>query len=270
MPHPSPTTLVNLLLRAGTWAKNRALRDHASLFGGWYQQNYSNRQHFYVSVACAPSRRFKKPRPVDPDTALAFLDKLTPGVFSFPATQSTGEVVAFEVMDPQQQSMADYESLHAARIWANGRVELFDRAPVELDANGRAVIDLAGAFVPLQRLAQAVRNGEYRRAYGLPTKRRRLDWFAAVGNTWSHPTRGSEDWVDLKFPGRRPRARATRHYAAAPIHGLGWPKTRSHSQSTDPSNLVRSAVTELISNSGWHDGNLEAVDDTVAAVTERA
>src|SRR5439155_1584548 len=119
------------------WLSRRVRPDHSSLFGGWYQQNYSNREHFYVSVACAPSRRFQRPRPVKPDDALDFLNELMPGTFSFPAAQSTGNVVAFEVADEAMDTMTAYEPLHAARIWANGRVEFFTRAPVEFRADDR-------------------------------------------------------------------------------------------------------------------------------------
>jgi hypothetical protein len=267
MPTPTPGW-INTLVQLLRWLRHAVLPDHSSLYGGWYTQNYAGRKFVYISVACAPRRKFRRWRPVTPEMALSFLEGLMPGAFALPAAQSIREVIAFEAPDAAGNSPM-YEPVRAARIWANGRVELFVRAPIEFDENERLTVDLVGAFCPLYRLGDAVRHGAYRSLYQLPTRLRRVDWFVALSNAVQHQDRGWEEWVDLKFPGRRPRSRATNHFAAAPMHGLAWKELRSRRQRTDPVELVRSAIGELIRESGWHDGNEDALADVVAAIEPR-
>ena len=181
MPTPPPATNLVLrgLLAAAAWLRARALRDHSSLYGGWYQQNIGGRQHFYFAVTCAPSRRIK-PKRIEPAKALEFLERIDPGAFYYPPTQSLAEVVAFEVAggdrEPrieQRQERFDvavsdsdavmYEPGRAARLWSNGRVELFYRASVELDNQANATVDLAAAVPPGRRRNYRPTRGTARR-----------------------------------------------------------------------------------------------------------
>jgi hypothetical protein len=177
------------------------LRDHLSLYGGWYQQNIGRRQHFYFSVACAPSRRIKRKR-VEPAPALDFLEEIDPGAFSYPPTQSLVDSAHFEVGAADCGSLA-HEPNKAARLWSNGRIELFYRAAVEFDEQGEATIDLAESVVPARRLGDAVRDGHYRRLYGL-RRWRRVDWLVQLSNAHGDSNRGWREWGDLKFAGSRP------------------------------------------------------------------
>lgn len=269
VPTPTPTpAMIRWLGAAGLWLLTRLRPDHSSLYGGWYQQNLGGHQHLYVSISCAPRRRLKKPRRVDALEALAFLNKLVPGGFSSPATTSHDQVVAFETAATGDDPALYPEPLRAGRVWANGRVELFVRAPV--DTNGeRVTVDLAGAFAYFARFVEFVNCGDYRRLYGF-TRARRLDWFIGLSNNYNHPQYGSRQWDDLRFPGRRPLHRATSSFAYIGTHGLAPNALRSRRQGESVSAFLRPALTDLINNSGWYDGVTEAIDDSVLATVAAA
>jgi hypothetical protein len=271
MPTPPPATnlVLRALLAAAAWLRARALRDHSSLYGGWYQQNIGGRHHFYFAVTCAPSRRIK-PKRIEPAKALEFLERIDPGGFDYPPTQSLAEVVAFEVAAADSDNLM-YEPERAARFWSNGRVELFYRAVVEFNDEAEATVDLAESVKPAWRLIEAVQAGHYRRLYGFRPWRR-IDWLVQVSNTYHGSPRGSMEWSDLKFAGRKPGGRATTHHATAPHLGLGSQKLRSLPQGAELSRVLAPALTDLVHNSGWFDspaGTVAcAVEDTVAAVAD--
>jgi hypothetical protein len=247
----------------------RVRPDHSSLYGGWYQQNLGGRQHLFFAVSCAPRRRFRKPRRVDALDALAFLNQLVPHGFSSPATTSHDEVVAFETPAINDDPALFAEPLRAGRVYANGRVELFVRAPIEKDGE-KVIVDLAGAFAYLARFVDVVNDDAYQKLYGFRTRARRLDWFVGLSNNYSHPQFGSRQWDDLRFSGRRPIHRATSSFAHLPNHGLAWRALRSRRQRDRPETILRPTLIELINNSGWYDGVDEAVTDTVADIATRS
>lgn len=250
---------------AGMWLLARVRADHSSLYGGWYQQNLGGHQHLYFSVSCAPRRRLRKPRRVETLAALNFLNQLIPDGFSSPATTSHDQVVAFETPATGDDPALYPEPLRAGRMWANGRVELFVRAPIEVEAE-KVTVDLAGTFAYAARLVELVNHGDYAQLYGF-RRTRRLDWFIGLSNNYSHPQFGSRQWDDLSFPGRRPLHRATSSYAHIGTHGLAPQALRSKKQGDPAAALLRPALIDLVSNSGWYDGVEEAVDDTVAAAS---
>lgn len=264
LPTPTPTpAMLRWLVSVGLWILTRLRPDHSSLYGGWYQQNLGGHQHLYFTVSCAPRRRLKKQHRVDALEALAFLNKLVPDGFNSPATTSHDQVVAFETAAIGDDPALYAEPLRAGRVWANGRVELFVRAPIEKEGEAVAV-DVAGAFAHFARFVLLVNDGDYRRLYGF-RRTRRLDWFVGLSNNYSHPQYGSRQWDDLRFPGRRPVHRATSSFAYVGTHGLAPLALRSRRQRDSVDAFLRPALTDLVNNSGWYDGVAEAVDDTVAA-----
>jgi hypothetical protein len=262
---PFTTTLLNLGASVGRWAFSWLRADHTSISGGSWQQNLGGRPHLFFAVACAPSRRFRKPRRVDPLAALAFLNELIPNGFSSPATASHDRLVAFETESSEKDEPGIYrEPERVGVVNFNGRVELAVRAPFERQGE-ELVIELAGAFAYLDRVVELVNRGEYQRLYRLPTRLRRLDWFVALGNNYQHPQFGSRQWKDLRFPGRRPAHRATTSFPWFDNYGLASQRLRSRRQRTKPPEILRPTLIELIGNSGWYDGVDEAVDETIDA-----
>ncbi len=237
-----------------------ARADHNTLYSGDHTKASAGRRHFYVTVACAPSRRFWRPRRVSPTGCLVFLNGVVPNGFEAPPTESRREVVAYVVSD-EDDDPTHWSPVRSARVAANGLVELLTR--VRSTDDGPRV-DLLEAVVPVYRLAVAVRDGAYARAYGLPTRLRRLDWFVFLGN-FTSDERGSRHWKDLDFPGRRPRGRGTDAYPTASNQGLAWRELRSRAQRTEPALIVRLVLADLLTESGW-DGNEQAVEDTIGAV----
>jgi len=262
-PTPSPAW-IETLMRFGAWVRRSVQRDHSSLYGDWYTRgNFSGYRHIYLTAACAPSRRLRRPRFVTPERALAFLERVLPDTFQLPPTQSSRGVVAFEVAEDDVSP----EPLKAGRIYANGRVELFVRAPAEIDSEDVQKVDLLAAMEPLAALVAEVKSGAYRDLYGFRTSLRRLDWYVALSHGMSEEVRGWRVWDDLKFPGRRPLQRATKAYPAAPPFGLAWQKLRNRSPRTDPQVLLNLVLTDLIIESGW-DGDVDvAIADTIGALT---
>lgn len=260
--------MIRWFAAASLWLLARLRPDHSSLYGGWYQQNLGGHQHLYISVSCAPRRRIRKPRRVDALEALAFLNKLVPDGFSSPATTSHDQVVAFETAATGDDPALYPEPLRAGRVWANGRVELFVRAPIEKESE-TVTVDLAGAFAYFARFVELVSHGDYRQLYRF-RRTRRLDWFVGLSNNYSHPQYGSRQWDDLRFPGRRPLHRATTSFAYIGTHGLAPQNLSSRRQGDSVGALLRPALTDLINNSGWYDGVTETIDDAVVATTAAA
>jgi hypothetical protein len=267
VPTPTPTPAwIHALATGARWVSWRLRPDHSSLYGGWYQQNLGGRQHLNFAISCAPRRRLRKPRRVDPLDALSFLNDLVPDGFSSPATTSYADAVAFETEAGADDPAFYPEPLRAGRVWSNGRVELFVRAPIDGD---EVTVDLAGAFAYAYRFVSVVNGGGYQRLYRFRTRAHRLDWFISLGNNYSHPQFGSRQWCDLAFPGRRPIHRATASFAHLDQSGLAWRSLRSRRQSTSPETILAPALTELVRGSGWYDGVEEAVGDTVDAAAAR-
>ncbi len=266
MTHAPPTSLINLLLQGARWVRDAARPDHGSLFGGTYTNSqYSGRKHIYIVVALAPSRRFRRPRPVLPERALAFLGPVVPGLFSLPPAQSTRAYVAFEDED-ERSSPPGWEPRAAARIWANGRVELFIRIQSRISEE-RLAVDLLDACRPIHRLATVVAAGDYRRLFRLRSRWRRMDWFIVLGSAISAEA-GWHPWDDLDFPGRRPTHRARNPFAAAPVTGLAADRLRGISQATTAEEVVRRVLDDLLTESGWLSGTPDAITDVIAALRD--
>jgi hypothetical protein len=263
MPHAPDNTVINVVLRVGTWALHRVRRDHSSLYGGWYTQNYGNRRYIYLSAACAPSRRFRHPRLVRASDAHRFIEATFGVPFDPRPAQSLREVVAFEDQ-PKEDAM---DPLRAVRLNDNGRVELFWRISHETTAGSELVIPIVDLFAPLYELVRAVERGLYRELYKLPSRARRLDWFVAVSPHVSTDT-GWSEWHDLRFPGDRPQMRASRATPALSPFGLAHVNVRSRSQRTPPRDLLRPIIDDFLTNSGW-DGNDAAIQATLDAFEVR-
>lgn len=263
--------LARLAARVGRLVRTLTRRDHGSLYGGWYTSfnpNISGRKYFYLALGCAPSRRFRRPRSVQPEVVLAFLNDVIPDGFSLPAFHSSRESVAFHTAD-QEGTDSRHDPLRAARIWSNGRVEFLLRVQSTTPDDDVLVVDLLSATRPIDVVAAHVRDGWFKRLYGLHTRWRRLDWYVSLSVSVADSRHGHRYWDDLAFPGRRPSARATNGYPAAPLGGLAWRQLQTRKQRSDPVDVIRPALEELISESGWHGGNDVAVDDTLEAVVKK-
>src|SRR5690349_15246477 len=91
---PIPGFLANLAVQAGAWLRRMLRVDHSSLYGGEFVRSNAGRRHIYITVACAPSRRLRRPRRVTPSDALTFLNGVVPQGFAPPPAESTGQGVA--------------------------------------------------------------------------------------------------------------------------------------------------------------------------------
>lgn len=254
---PDPTRTAEAGWKVLGWLRARLPRDHATINEGWWTKRYGQWSHFYSVAACAPSKRFRHPHQLTPEDALAFAETVIPGTFSFPPTTSSRDLVSFETRDDPTST----EVLQAVRIYANGLVEFLVRVPMALE-DERVMIGLLDVSKPWYNLACAVRAGAYRDVYGLRTRSRRLDWFAAVSGSISSE-KGSLSWTDLTFPGRRPQNRATNSYPAHPPYGREG--VFAHRQRTDPLQLARLMITDFVGESGWI-GTDGAVEDTICSL----
>jgi hypothetical protein len=260
IPIPNPVPAIKVGSQIAAWATRRLRRDHGSLYGGWYTQNYGNRRNFYLSAACAPSRRFRKARRVSPGRAHAFLDEVFAEKFDSTPSQSLRDVVAFEVPVDVEWSDPD----RAVRINANGRVEIFWRVAHERGPRDELVLPIVAVMRPLHEFAIGVSGGAYKRLYELPSRARRLDWFVAV-SPYISTDAGSIGWDDLHFPGVRPRLRASRGQAPVSPRGLAPDALGSVKQRTRPRDLVALVLEDLLTAGQW-DGNEEAIIQTLDAL----
>lgn len=198
---------------------------------------------------------------------MAFLNDVVPNGFQMPPVRARDDAVAFDVKDPEGNGMWDV--VRVGQVYSIGLVELLARPTTRrLDAD-TLVIDLLSVARPIYDMASVVQRGGYRDLFGFRNRSRRVDWAIYLANFMSDATRGALYWSDLDFPGRRPLMRATDSWPAAPNLGLGHAKLRSRRQQTDPAAIVRAVLGDLVSGSGWLEGNDAAIDDVIASLRDQ-
>ncbi len=252
------------LLRQGFRAARRqATHDHSAIWGGWFTspvvQTYGTR--FFVTVACAPSEKFRRPLETSTARVEEFLREYVPLPFPAQPFQSYPGMVMFEEPDTDHLN----PRRHAARVLGSGLVELIIHVPHETDAQGRMTLDLVTVFQPVVWLLEAVRSGGYQRLFKLRTRMRLLDWYVALTPSVSGYPSGSHTWNDLRFPGQRPNMRGTQE--VAPNRPLAVERLRNRRQSTRPDRVLGEVITALVRESGWDGDDVpKAVADCLEAL----
>jgi hypothetical protein len=260
---PNPLTTAKTGWQVLSWLRRVARRDHSTVYRGNFTKASGGRSQITIVVACAPRSALRHGRALDPHRALAFLNGVVSDGFAMPPSQSSGHAVGYQVGN---DAAGGWDPVRAGVVWSNGLVELLVRPRSEIDDEDHLLVDLVSVAKPIYDLATAVRDGRYRRLFGWRTRNRRLDWFVFLTNYASDTTKGQRYWDDLIFPGRRPTFRATNHYGAAPNFGLGAERLRGRRQRTDPEEIVRAVLGDLLRESGWVEGNDDAVADVLTAL----
>src|SRR5438309_10294280 len=95
---PDPVRSAEVGWKVLQWVRRVIARDHETISTGWYTHaNIGNWPHIYAVAACGLSRRFRRPRRLTSSEALAFLAPMFPNSFELPASDSSSEVIAFEL-----------------------------------------------------------------------------------------------------------------------------------------------------------------------------
>src|SRR4051794_9621263 len=116
MPTIPPPSVLKWLESLARWCWRVVHADHTQLYGMNYTRASAGWRHFYIAVACAPSRRFRRPRPVKPRDALDLLNTAIPGGFTPPPNESRAEVIAYTTPAEGEDDRSRWEPLRAGRV----------------------------------------------------------------------------------------------------------------------------------------------------------
>jgi hypothetical protein len=254
-----------LLKSASSRIRSRLRADHQTIQARtWTQRDAGGASRFHVSIACAPRRRFRDPRRLDPDVVEAFVRHTFPDQFpEDPDYCKPTECVRFRASNPESPSEAS-----TVCVWSRGLVECSVPVPHSLDGEGRPVVGLTDIASVVIAMANGMHHRWFDRMFHTSRfARTRLDWYIGFTSAISLQPNG---WTPLRgfvFPGSEPQRRATDMYPVTPIEGYGG-RNLSKRRTQAPLELVEAVLEDLLEHAGyWHRD--QSIQDVLSQVRSK-
>jgi hypothetical protein len=194
-------------------------------------------------VRCAPSRRFRGPRPIDHEAVAELVKVLAPNLSAVP-DRFGKEGVRFQTPGPFTAGPETF-----VNVEASGLVE-FGAPLSEVRSVDGLTLSLDEVAMRIMAMVTHVRRGRYRRIFRTA---RRLDWAVSVGGyVRVEPTNQSEPWVGLLVGDDLVGGRATN---SAPGQPIGTQFSQDELKNlwpwTKPDKVIRGALRDWLLRSGY-------------------
>lgn len=246
--------VITALPRGVSWVVHGGWRDHLALHHPLYGGNFARAtqagsRHFYVDLGIAPSKSLG-PAAQLPDPGLVWESLAEMGLTRYPTipTQSSGEVVVFEVLGP------DNAPIRRVECWKSGLLSIHEQLSTRGEESLQLdILEIAGI---VHGVAAGVSRGAYARLLDARyPSLRRVDWFTAVTPALSG-NHGQRPWTDLAFPDQRPRGRASNARPWVPPTGYRVGSARGTRQMLDADVILGQFLREMLRWCGYLDFDL--------------
>jgi hypothetical protein len=242
---------VTILVNAGlerTWQLitrlwNLPRADNGTLTSAGFLRDDGGRTVVMCVVRCAPSRRFRRPQPIDHDAVGALVKVLAPDLPPVP-DRFDKDGVRFQTPGPFGFGPETF-----VNVQASGLVE-FGAPLSEFRSADGFTLSLTEVGMRIEAMVTQVRRGHYRHIFHTI---RRLDWALSVsGYVRVEPTNQSEPWTGLTVGNNLVGGRATNSVPSQPIAGqFGEDDLKNLWPWTKPDKVIRGALKDWLLRSGY-------------------